>query len=88
MRWDVPDEYLLDIEGATKQENFEARQKIIEQQLALFRMKMEKIFHKTGIPIEYRLVFRSKMRDEKNKPEEIDAEGPDAQAAGDDQAAL
>lgn len=59
-RYEIPDEYLQDIEGAGWQRNVEFREQIIGMYLEAFIKKMEKFFH-PGFQVDYRLVFPSKM---------------------------
>lgn len=59
-REEVPDEYLQDIEGATWQQNAEARQQIVDQFLEAFKKKMEKVFNQS-LQVQYCLVFKSKL---------------------------
>ncbi len=59
----IPPETLLDIEGATWQQNTEFREQIVRMYLEQLQRKLEKFFHKDH-RIEYRLVVQSKMIEE------------------------
>jgi hypothetical protein len=60
-REEVPEEYLVDIPGASWQQNAEARGQIIHLYLEAFKKKMEKVFGETRHTVSYVLVFQSKF---------------------------
>lgn len=59
-REEIPDEYLQDVPGASWQQNTEARKQMVDLCLETFKKKMEKVFNQ-GVPVEYCLVFTSKL---------------------------
>lgn len=59
----IPPEVLLDIEGATWQQNVEFRQQITAMYLEQLQKKLEKFFH-GDYRIEYRLVLPSKLNND------------------------
>jgi len=73
---EIPDEYLQDIEGVEWQRNFEFREQIVAMHLDAFQKKLDKFFH-SGIQVEYRLVFPSKMNTQHE--EAIDGSAEDHQ---------
>jgi len=60
-REEVPDEYLVDVPGASWQQNADARGQIIDLYLEAFKKKMEKVFGETRHTVSYVLVFQSKL---------------------------
>lgn len=56
----VPDEEIQDSEGLSWEQNCDIRSQIIGMYLEQFQKKMEKVFKESN-PVQYMLVFQSKM---------------------------